>query len=323
VVSCISYATQVYTYKASQLPLRIQVQMALKAEELQAVVVEPYEKDGWEKWGKFFTENFIGTSENAQGCTIKNYAVLHFRHSRKRNELTVVADEPLVIENKALGYTITYQLEAFSFDFNKTILLFYGYTLFADLTKKGPKAWQLKNRQQAYNGSITHFMRSVYHNRLAEDGFEVKRLFKTPNLEKERVKKLYRENLAAKKGVKDSSDYYNSVFRQPDMLERYGTAFLTADSLVTPVDSITKSIFFTDYLYIVFKKEKEEQAYLTYTRENRQPYFQRSVLLLLNGNALRVDGMGNYYMPQDLISYGYWGWSEKVSSMLPLDYKSE
>src|ERR1700712_2230512 len=59
VVSCIGYETQVYTYKANQLPMHIQVQMKPKAEELQEVVIEPYEKDGWEKWGKFFIESFI------------------------------------------------------------------------------------------------------------------------------------------------------------------------------------------------------------------------------------------------------------------------
>ncbi len=83
--------------------------MKPKMEELQTVVVEPYEKDGWETWGKFFIENFIGTSQNARSCTIKNYKTLRFRHSKKRNQLTVTADDPLIIENKALGYSIQYQ----------------------------------------------------------------------------------------------------------------------------------------------------------------------------------------------------------------------
>jgi len=190
VVSCISFETQAYTYRANQLPLRIQIQMKPKADELKEVVIEPYEKNGWETWGKFFTENFIGTSANAGSCTIKNYQALHFRNSKKKNLLTVTAEEPLIIENKALGYKIQYQLEGFSYDFDKNILLYFGYTLFSELNKKAAKAWQLKNRQQAYNGSIAHFMRSLYNNRLLEEGFEVKRLIKTPNLEKERVKKI-------------------------------------------------------------------------------------------------------------------------------------
>ena len=195
VVSCIGYETQVYSYKASQLPLKLQVQLAPKAEELQTVVVEPYEKDGWEKWGKFFIENFIGTSANATACSIKNYKALHFRNSTKRNQLTVTANEPLIIENKALGYKIQYQLEGFSYGFSDHVLTYFGYTLFDELNKKGASKRQLKNREKACNGSIVHFMTSLYHNRLVEEGFEVKRLYKTPNLEKQRVKNIYEELL--------------------------------------------------------------------------------------------------------------------------------
>jgi hypothetical protein len=319
VVSCISYETQVYTYKASQLPLRIQIQMKPKADELQAVVVEPYEKNGWENWGKFFTENFIGASANAKDCRIVNYQALHFRNSKKKNLLRVTAEEPLMIENRALGYKIQYQLEEFSYDFDKKILLYFGYTLFSDLNKKGPKAWQLKNRQKAYYGSIAHFMKSCYSNRLQEEGFEVKRLSKTPNLEKKRVKKIYRQQMAAVS--KDSSGYYEKILRQPDMFETYGKDLLTADSLVTAIDSLSKTLFFANYLYITYKKEKEDPAYLDFSNERRQPFYQRSVLFLINHTAVVIEANGNYHMPQDLINYGYWGWSEKIASMLPVDYR--
>src|SRR5205085_2266189 len=121
---------------------------------------EPFEKDGWQKWGKFFTENFIGTSAFAQGCTIKNYKTLRFRLSKAKNTLTVIAAEPLQIENKALGYKIQYQLEEFSYSFRERVLLYLGYTLFDELKDNGPRKRQLQNRAQAYNGSIVHFMKS-------------------------------------------------------------------------------------------------------------------------------------------------------------------
>jgi len=321
VVSCISFETQVYTYTSNQLPLNMKIQLKPKADELQAVIIEPYEKDGWEKWGKFFLDNFIGSSSNAEHCTIKNYTALHFRNSKKKNLLTVTADEPLIIENKALGYKIKYQLEGFSFNFNNGTLQYYGYTLFNDLDGKPPKQKQLKNREKAYNGSIQHFMSSIYNNRLAEDGFEVKRLVKTPNLEKERVKSLYRENHINSK-PKDSSDYYEKILRQPDMLEKYGVRLLTADSLlISEASASIKKIFFPDYLYITYKNEKEDAEYLRYIRETRPAYYQHSVVFLLNNKAISIEPMGNYYMPQDFMSYGYWSWSEKIATMLPLDYK--
>src|SRR5262249_14498521 len=81
VISCIGYETQVHTYHAKDLPLQLTVQLKPRMQELETVFVEPYEKDGWKKWGKFFTDNFIGTSSLANRCTIKNYEVLRFRHS--------------------------------------------------------------------------------------------------------------------------------------------------------------------------------------------------------------------------------------------------
>jgi len=319
VASCIGFETQVYTYKASQLPLRLQIQMKPKADELKEVVIEPYEKNGWETWGKFFSDNFIGSSADARDCRIINYQVLHFRNSKKKNLLTVTAEEPLIIENKALGYRLQYQLEGFSFDFDKKILLYFGYTLFRELNNKGPKTWQLKNRQRAYNGSMAHFMRSLYTNHLPEEGFEVKRLIKTPNLEKERIKKIYREHMGAVS--KDSSHYYERILKQPDMFENYGKDLLTADSLVTAIDSLNKSLFFTNYLYITFKNEKEDPAYVDFSNERRQAFYQRSIIFLINNTPVTIEADGNYHMPQDLISYGYWGWSEKVASMLPVDYR--
>ncbi|HEY4151082.1 MAG TPA: carboxypeptidase-like regulatory domain-containing protein, partial [Chitinophagaceae bacterium] len=73
VISSIGFETQVYTYNAAQLPLRLQVRLGPKVEVLQDVVVEPDEKNGWEKWSFFFTQNFLGSNEAGRSCKIKNY----------------------------------------------------------------------------------------------------------------------------------------------------------------------------------------------------------------------------------------------------------
>ena len=335
VVSSIGFETLVYSYKAAELPLQLKAQLKPKAQELQTVVVEPFEKDGWEKWGKFFTESFVGTSSFAGRCTITNYKTLRFRHSKKKNILTVISTEPLIIENKALGYKIQYQLEEFSYDFKQGMLMYFGYTLFDELNDAPAKKKQLENREKSYYGSIVHFMSSIYHNRLAEEGFAVKRLVKTPNLEKQRVKQIMmrpvnkQQNFNDKNlrimigGDGDSSAYYQRILKQPDMLETYGDSLLTADSLLVKGDSTYKRIYFTDYLYVVYKGEKEDAEYLQYTHEARDPYYQRSVVYLINNTPLVIDAMGNYSMPQGLISYGYWSWSEKIATLLPLDYKKE
>jgi hypothetical protein len=114
IVSSIGYETYNQTINVDNMSDFITVKLKIKSQVLETVVVEPYEKDGWQKWGKLFLESFIGTSANSFNCTIKNKEVLHFRNSKKNNELSAFADEPLIIENKALGYTLKYQLETFN-----------------------------------------------------------------------------------------------------------------------------------------------------------------------------------------------------------------
>src|SRR5688500_2939663 len=187
IISSVGYNTQVYSFSSEKLPLQLKIYLEPKVTELDAVIVEPYEKDGWEKWGKFFVENFIGTTNASKLCKIRNYKTLRFRHSKKKNVLTVVADDPLVIDNRELGYRITYQLENFTYDFNKGTLFYLGYTLFQDMAKDTlniPKRF-LRERRAAYQGSIVHFIRSLYNNRLVENGFEVKRVKRVNNDEKE------------------------------------------------------------------------------------------------------------------------------------------
>ena len=330
VVSSIGFETQVYSYQAAQLPLRLEVRLKPRVEELQTVVVEPDEKNGWEKWGKFFTDNFIGTNEDGRDCRIRNYATLRFRYSKKKNRLHVLADEPLQVENKALGYRVQYQLEDFYFEFSTHVLVYYGYSLFSDLNAKGPSRRQLNNREKAWNGSIMHFMRSLYHDSLAAQGFEVRRMVRRPNLEKQRVKKVYRElaqsgrlHISGAGAVdKDSSGYYQRILAQPDMIDEYAKPLLTADSLLFKRDDlVTRRLLFPDYLYIVYRNEKEDPEYLDYVHEKRAPWFQRSNAFLPDSLPISIEPTGNYYPPQSFMTLGYWAWNEKIGDMLPLDYK--
>ena len=190
VVSSIGYETYTTTI-TTETPNLLNILLLPKAKELETVIIEPVEKNGWENWGKFFIENFIGTSDFAKQCTIKNYKTLRFRNSKKAGTLTAFAAEPLIIENKALGFTIHYQLEEFKFDFNTKYLTYLGYPFFKPMkgSTRRQKKWS-SNQFSVYEGSIMHFMRSIYRNTLIKEGFEIRRLQKQANLEKERVKKI-------------------------------------------------------------------------------------------------------------------------------------
>ena len=130
IVSMIGYETFAQTINANDTADFITVKLKMKVKELETVVVQPYIKDGWQKWGRFFLESFIGTSAYSGNCKIKNTNVIKFRLSKNGKELSAFASEPLIIENDALGYTIRYQLETFQYDFSTHYLLFAGYPFF-------------------------------------------------------------------------------------------------------------------------------------------------------------------------------------------------
>ncbi|WP_431213902.1 carboxypeptidase-like regulatory domain-containing protein [Puia sp. P3] len=173
IASAIGYATFLKEINSRNLPASLKITLHNKADELASVTVEPYLKDGWKRYGRTFWQYFIGTTENASSCTIKNKEVLRFHFYLKSNQLSVTAIEPLLIENKALGYQLEYRLERFVCDFSSHIISYYGYPLFRDMPTDDPdkkKKWE-NNRQLAYMGSIMHFMRSVYSSRVREEGF--------------------------------------------------------------------------------------------------------------------------------------------------------
>jgi hypothetical protein len=94
----------------------------------------------------------------------------------------VVARKPLIIQNKALGYKITYWLESFEHNFSTRILSYSGLTYYEDLIRpnkrKAQAARWILNRESAYEGSVMHFIRSVHAGTLASSGFIVRRLDK-------------------------------------------------------------------------------------------------------------------------------------------------
>ncbi len=54
--------------------------------------------------------------------------------------------------------------------------------------------------------------------------------------------------------------------------------------------------------------------------EKRSATFQRSLVILINGELITLDEAGSYFNPQDFLTSGYWGWSEKMANLLPTDY---
>jgi hypothetical protein len=147
VVSFAGFQTQSQTIDARtstviNLPV---IQLLPATSELETVVVSSYEKSDWETWGKFFLEQAFGTVPEAVDCKLKNHKDIEFRHYKKQGILRAFAKKPLIIENRALGYDLQYQLEQYEYNFKTRILLITGYPLFIEKStqnQRQQKRWE-------------------------------------------------------------------------------------------------------------------------------------------------------------------------------------
>jgi hypothetical protein len=270
----------------------IVIELKLKEKEMEAVsVVSTSEvKDGWEKYGNFFLEQFIGKTENSKHCTIQNKEAIHFYFSKKRNRLKVLATEPIQIENAALGYHIKYTLDSFTHEYATQVSLYTGYPLFEEkqATDETQKIKWQDARQKAYQGSILHFMRSIFHRRLKEEGFEVQ----------------YVVNINNRDSALRLKDYYTALNYQKD------------DSTQT-VEVKPNQL----QLGVIFTKEKPAPDYLL-ENPNEPGNFQFSFLSFLPDRSIIIEQNGYFFEQNDITINAYWTW-DKVANLLPYDYTAQ
>lgn len=265
--------------------------------ELATVTVTASEKNGWEKYGKDFIESFLSYSEFSKLCKLENPEALKFYFDATNNILKVVAREPLIIQNRALGYKITYWLENFEYNYNTRILFYSGLTFFDDLIRpnkrKAQSAKLRLNREAAYNGSVMHFVRSVHAGTLASSGFEVNRLNRVEGNRKGRYTNVLDSKILVE------SDFSDTIENQ-------------------------KIIQFPNYLHVVYDKELEELPYLIKLQPFKRPVpaRQTSIVKLVGTNAVEIFANGHLEPAVAFFLEGYWSY-EKLDKLLPLDYKDK
>ena len=117
VITYTGYKSQLIRISPEMKTTALEIVMIKEEKSIEEVVIRSSNevKDGWKKYGKFFIENFIGSTPFASHCVLTNPEVLKFYYFRKSEKLKVMADSPLVISNNALGYDLRYYLDSFLF----------------------------------------------------------------------------------------------------------------------------------------------------------------------------------------------------------------
>lgn len=196
------------------------------------VVVKSKIRDTWEKWGKIFTNYFIGPGlENY--CSFLNPYDVRFLYDRKAMKLKAFASKPLKIQNRITGYNTSIDLDSFVYYFADRTIFCSMSEYFEELpvTDEADKPALAANRLLVYRGSALHFARAFYHRSLTTDGFRLYRYIGRINPEKSRVEKLLLQSMSEKDRQaqaetgstadfsifeKDTAAYYKTVIGQPD-----------------------------------------------------------------------------------------------------------
>jgi hypothetical protein len=123
----------------------------------------------WEKQFREFEKGFLGESYNHREVYITNKEVVDFTESSQ--SFSAKASQPLQIINKSLGYKVTYFMD--NFEKTNSLTSFKGLASFEKLVPEDAKQerkWK-RNREEAYEGSLKHFLKALGDNRIEEEGF--------------------------------------------------------------------------------------------------------------------------------------------------------
>ncbi len=299
VISNVGYQTDLESIDSRSLKPFYNIALHLKSEELNAVTVQGYDKDGWNRWGEFFREQFIGTSAFAKQCRLLNPEIVHIHYNRIMRVLSAHSNGPMLIENSALGYLLQVNLEDFKLDFNNQHISFSTFPLFKEMdgTPKQKKQWT-KNREVSYYGSSMHFYRALFRNRVKEEGFSMGLL-----------------------AHQDSTlvDQNKSIDPSYLITARDSNALVLSFEGVVKVTYLRKSLpqeYLNDYGLDPTNPESQVRHSLTRTNDDGMT----TTLELASGIPIEVFSNGSSRNP-DMQFVGFWTWSQKMATLLPYDYE--
>jgi len=122
----------------------------------------------------FFKEEFLGTSTNARDCSILNEEDISYNYATDQDTLKAFASRPILIENKALGYTITYYLDKFEYYKKTQATFFIGNIIFKENISTADKKKQFDERRKySYSYSSMQFFRALWSDLLKENSITI------------------------------------------------------------------------------------------------------------------------------------------------------
>ncbi|OIN57571.1 carboxypeptidase regulatory-like domain-containing protein [Arsenicibacter rosenii] len=263
----------------------VQIKLKADASQLTGVTVSAKRSKFWERRFRLFREALLGDSPFQSQCAIINSGVVQL--SEEEGHLKAKASEPLIIENRALGYRIFYDLAYF--DLYQMATFYAGTARFEELKAANPdqtERWQ-RHRKQAYDGSTRHLMASMIAGTAEREGFMIyQSSINVPSIASSQI--LLNDNHFRSKPVKT-----DTLFRQGEL------AFERIMTTTKPLE-----IFYTHR----FSK----------TSPYRDMPYAYSLMMLPKGTC-EVNVDGTITQAQGMEIRGHLG-NDRLANMLPADW---
>ncbi|OON69735.1 hypothetical protein B0919_07350 [Hymenobacter sp. CRA2] len=325
IVSYLGYRLATQSVLVGKQPVSVQLRPAPVSKQLAGVVIRARRHRNRPEDYQVFADLLLGRTSFSRQCRIRNPDGVRVDFDMKSSELTAEAPEYLQVDNFALGYRIRFY--GLHLSYQSQLLAYYAWPVFEELPTRSAaqRARWAANRRRAYFGSLTHFLRCVRTDRLAEEGFVANRLRRVPNPRWVRADSALKAQRQAHAGkVWYPNDSLMRLYSQePQQLGYLYTRPLPADSLrrVLPGGEQVQ-LYFPHLTQVTYSGEQPDPAYTPRPGTGQaaaQPNEQISVLHLIGPQSI-ISPSGQLQNPLAVFTEGYWGF-EKVGELLPFDYE--
>ena len=174
VVSHIAYENRILVYDPKGLPESLIIKLDPAVVELDQVEISTKGKGRVARKRRREIGDFynmvLGTGYDDKDIELTNAEIIDLKDLTSKSTI-YSANYDLNFVNQHLGYQIDYY--NFAFYMADRAKSFFGYPVFTEMkpeNEEQQKQW-VTNREKAYNGSLTHFLRSLIENKVAEENF--------------------------------------------------------------------------------------------------------------------------------------------------------
>jgi len=140
----------------------------------EITVTSPFPREWRKRFGEF-EKAFLGETGNASQCVIRNPEAVQFKPDPSGDGWAAFSDQAVVVENRIMGYTV--RCHIIHFGWSRYVVtvrqkVFSIFKLIPAASREQQNRWE-KNRENAYRGSVKHFLSAFARGKIKEEGFRV------------------------------------------------------------------------------------------------------------------------------------------------------